>query len=285
MSSKIDLSDLERKLNKNFFLSGSLTQILGVVNNPRSSAGEIEQALKYDPGITLKILKLANSAYYRATKEVTNIRAAIVLLGVSIIKNLTLQAGLDGYFKTEEATGLFSGPGLWLHSMGVGVCAKMICRRLHLGNAEDFFTLGMLHDIGLLIEYKLYREPFLRVCERLQKGQEELCHAEKEVFGVDHATLAKHLCEKWSMPAVLTQVVQFHHIPLEAPEDIRRTACALYAANQIVKKKTCGFRFPGSQDLAPEVLTLLGLEDIDVEVLGEDFEIEIKSLPGVESCA
>lgn len=276
----IDLNDLERQLDRSFLQSPALMQVLKVVNNARSSAAEIEQALKYDPSFTLKILKLANSAYYRTAAEITNIRSAIVLLGLNVIKSLTIQAGLDNYFQTGEAIGVFSGPGLWQHSVGVGVCAKMLCRRLRLGNAEDFFTAGILHDIGLLIEYKLYPDLFRRLCERLQAVRETLCHAELEVFGRDHAALGRFLCEKWNLPRVLVQGVQFHHTPLEAPEDIRNTASALYLANQVVKIKTCGFSFPGGHDIAPEALALLKLEPVDAEILCEDFAAEIENLPG-----
>jgi len=133
----IDINDLSRKLHNVFPMPQILAKILAVVNDPQASISALEQVFKYEPSFTLKILTLANSAYYGSPGKITNIRAAITLLGFNMIKILPIHATVNEMFHFGTNTPIFSGYELWKHSVGVGVCAKMIARRLRLGKIDS----------------------------------------------------------------------------------------------------------------------------------------------------
>jgi HD-like signal output (HDOD) protein len=248
-ASAIDLNVLVDKLQTSFPMPHIYARIMEEINNPNSTTAAFEKIFKNDPNLTLEILKLANSAYYGMPGKVTSIRSAIVLLGINLIRGLVLQTSVSNLLVTEEKSERFSGYDLWKHSVGVGVVAKMISRRLRQGNAEDYFTLGILHDIGLFIEYRFYATPFLGILARLQGEKEELIQIEHEVFGTDHAALTQLLCEKWGMPDTITQVVGWHHSPLQAPELQRKPACIINLANYVVHQNQYGFTYPGPHTL------------------------------------
>jgi len=267
---KVDVEELNRKLQGVFPMPQILSKILKVVNDPKANVALLERTFEYEPSISLRILSLANSAYYGRASKVTNIRAAITLLGFNLVKSLAIQAGLNEQFRLAADTSLFSGGDLWKHSVGVGVCARMISRRLRLGDAEDYFTLGLLHDMGLLIEFQFYREAFLDILGRVQAGQGELYDIEREILGVDHAALAEMMFVKWNLPAKLSCAVRYHHRPLEAPEDAQIPAGVVCAANAIVRRSQFGFSY-STGELDPAVLARLRLEPVDLDVLQEDF--------------
>lgn len=275
---KIDLEELNKRLHDILPMPQILAKILKAVNDPQTSAANVEQIFKYEPSFTLKLMTLANSAYYGSPGKVSNIRAAITVLGFNMIKSLAIHASVNEFFNFGTNTSMFSGYDLWKHSVGVGLCAKMISRRLRLGNAEDFFTMGILHDMGLIIEYQFYREPFLQVLTELKDQGGHITDIEKNVMGTNHAELAAMICQKWNMPEELGLLLKYHHSPLEVPDALKPAACVLCAANVITKKNRYGFYYPSQEEVMPEAMAILGIEKIDMEVLGEDFVQETQEM-------
>ncbi|MCD4813493.1 HDOD domain-containing protein [bacterium] len=275
---KMKIEELTDKLQNVFPMPQILAKILKTINDPGASSASVELVFKYEPSFTLKLLTLANSAYYGSPGKITNIRAAITLLGFNLVKSIAVHASVNEFFNFGSNNSIFSGYDLWKHSVGVGVCAKMISRRLHLGNAEDFFTLGILHDVGLIIEYQFYRDEFVAILSKLQNGWHEIVELEQEFLGVDHTLLAKMICDKWQMPESLGEIIVHHHQPLHAPEGLQKHACAMYVANHIVKKCRYGFYYGKPEPFVPGILERLEMEAVDVEVLQEDFEQEINEL-------
>jgi HD-like signal output (HDOD) protein len=273
----VDLQALSGRIQDIFPMPLILEKILQVVNRPESSMADIESVFKYEPSLTLKILTLANSAYFGVPEKVTNIRAAITLLGLNLIKSLAIHASVNELFRFGTTLPSFSGYELWKHSVGVAVAAKMVARRLRLGQGEDFFTLGILHDVGLIIEYQFFREQFVSILSRLHVPGMRLAECEREVLGTDHAAVARMLGEKWSLPPAFCRILEFHHHPLEAPADLRRSAAAVYLADNLVRRKAFGFGcLPEVPD--PEVFAVLGCTEADLAPLSGDFDQEIVEL-------
>lgn len=273
-SSLINFEELGNKIQDIFPMPQILKRILQAVNDPNASAATIETIFKYEPSLTLKILSLANSAYFGCPEKITNIRAAITLLGLNLIKSLAIHASVNELFRFGTMIPCFSGYELWKHSVGVAVGAKMISRRSQVGTAEDFFTLGILHDIGLIIEYQFYRETFLAILSRLQEPGQNLIRLEKESLGADHAEIAGFLCQKWNMPETITRILEFHHSPLAAPEIYRKPAAVLYLGDQLAHRKNFGFSSP-ADPLQPEILSLIAWSAADWEAANLEFDHEI----------
>ena len=82
-----------------------VVETLRKLNDPTSSASDVAQSLSRDEGLVLRILKLANSAAYGMTRNISSISEAIVLLGYKNVSNIVLAAtvysvmdkGLSGY--------------------------------------------------------------------------------------------------------------------------------------------------------------------------------------------
>jgi HD-like signal output (HDOD) protein len=274
-TNKIDIQDLNQKMDTLFPMPQTLTKILAALNNPDTNIAELEKLVKLDTTFSFKILSLSNSAFYGASQKITNMHMALSLLGFNVIKSLAFQASTNQFFSTSSiSNSIFSAQGLWKHSVGVAVCARMLSRRTKTGNAEDFFTMGILHDMGTLIESQFYPDLWALVLERLPQGTTTLFELEKEHIGMDHSSISHLLCEKWALPAHLGMVLNFHHMPLQSPEDFRRGAIILYLADKIVMQAQCGFFYPRGEEYDAAVLTVLGMDPVDLEVLLEDFQAE-----------
>jgi HD-like signal output (HDOD) protein len=270
----IKLDELNRKIEKLYPMPQTLMKITEALNNPNINMVRVEDILKSDPDFSFKLLSLANSAFYGSPNKVTNMHMAITLLGFNTIKNLVVQTSVQQTFGAERPESCVPTQMLWKHSVGVAVCAKMLSRRLRLGNAEDFFTMGILHDLGFLIESQFYALPLSQMLDKVNREKQSLTKLERQVLGLDHAQITRLLSEKWQLPAALTMPLSHHHEPLASPEENRRSVGALYLADKIVMQANYGFVYARDREDDDAVLALLNLEPVDFEVMLEDFQEE-----------
>jgi HD-like signal output (HDOD) protein len=132
----------------------------------------------------------------------------------------------------------------------------------------------------LLLEYQFYPELFQATLKRLSanEGGLSLTQIEEAVMGTHHGMLSQLLCEKWKLPSGISMAVRYHHQPMAAPENDRSTSAVVFIANTIVRQAHFGFYYEVEEPFLDECLTLLNLEVVDLDVLREDFEQDIKDL-------
>ena len=56
---------------------------------------------------------------------------------------------------------------------------------------------------------------------------------EKLIAGVNHGEIGALIAEKWNFPDVIVNVIRFHHIPEEAPKDMRKITSLVYLADMM----------------------------------------------------
>lgn len=62
-------------------------KIIQVVENPKSTARDLHEVIKNDPALSARLLKVVNSAFYGLPGQIASVDRAIVLLGLSAVKN------------------------------------------------------------------------------------------------------------------------------------------------------------------------------------------------------
>jgi len=271
--------DFQGKLNEIYPMPHILVKVFRAVSDPDSNYDQLEAIVKHDPAFTLKILSLANSAYY-GRSNITSIREAIGLLGTNTLKNLCINVCAHDLFSFGKIKYNFSGYELWKHSVGVGICARVIGDYLGCGKQVDFFTMGILHDIGLTLEYQLQQEVFMTFLNCLHDRSKDLVALEEDVLGTNHATLSKMLCEQWLIPEEVGAAVGWHHAPLEAPEQVRFYACLLAVADRLVMERGFGFVPPYLAEVPDQVLQILQLDAAHLRQVNLLFTTELAH-PGI----
>jgi len=239
--------------------SQSVSRVLTMTSDMNCSPRELVEVVSLDPVLTLKILKLVNSAYFGLAQKVTSIHHALVYLGLNTLKNITLSLAMIGALPRKNKAG-FDADALWLHSLGTGVTARLLAKgRLKLGDeAEDYFVAGLLHDVGKLIFARYMPEQFKEALLAAGEGEVSLCEAEKRAIGADHAEVGAMLAAKWQLSDELAAALGRHHVP-EQGEPLPMLD-AIFAANQAVKVLNCGLSGDSIPRELPEgVATRLGV--------------------------
>ncbi len=193
-------------------ISGVAVQVLKLLDDPDSTAEEVQKILRLDPGLTANILKLTNSAYFGLPNKVGSVRQAIVMLGwkrlVRIVLSTCVNAVMD-----KSIPGYDLPPGeLWRHSVAVSVTAEGLMKELNLEADDEIFTAALLHDLGKLVMGEFVAEDLAAIRLTAEKGI-PFQMAEREVLGTDHAEIGGMLMERWSFPPQFVSAVRWHHEP------------------------------------------------------------------------
>lgn len=190
--------------------------------------------IQKDPGMTAKILKLVNSAFFGLRRTIGDAQEAVAYLGIDIVKTLVLTNSIFQQSKPFE-TRAFGISDVWHHSMSVAAGAKAIAKAegMPLAAQEEAFVGGILHDVGVLILASNFPEMYNRSTELVEAEHIQLSTAEQEIFGVTHAEVGAYLMGLWGLPAGILKIVSQHHRPHAFEGDGLCTVMTVHAADVI----------------------------------------------------
>ena len=236
-------------------------KIIEIVENPKSTARDLHEVIKNDPALSVKVLKVVNSAFYGLPGQVASVDRATILLGLSAVKNIAIAASIARLFKGSRISEHFSASDLWRHSVAVAVAARSIAKLApHPVLADEVFVAGLIHDIGTLIERQAYPEQFAEVIDRCVEGEVDFLDCEREVIGADHQAFGVGLTTKWKFPRHLRAAVGFHHNPDALSPELRNMAVLIHAADVIACEEQLGFCLTArGQSISEEQLETLGI--------------------------
>jgi putative nucleotidyltransferase with HDIG domain len=196
-------------------LPSVILRILEVMNNPMADARDVEREIIEDPVITGKILKIANSPFYGANRDISSVSQAVVLMGFAEVQNIALSVSIFSRF--AEPTRLFDRHQFWEHCFATATTAEALQRRVNAQTNEGF-VVGLLHDIGRIVLDQQFPNEFREIVTLAEARKISLLEAERRVLGVTHCDVGYWVTEKWNLPPILTDSILFHHTPFSCRE-------------------------------------------------------------------
>jgi len=187
-------------------------------NGSLASMKEVGDTLSKDQGLTARILKLANSAYYGLQAEVQSVARASAVLGMAEIRNIVLALGVTGLTRRYPMPEDFDLGQYWAHQFMVAMVARELSRMTDVGKPENLFTSGLLHDFGKLVTALKRPDDWLAIREIAESDEMIDSEAEEEYWGLDHAVIGALVLRSWDLPAALVEPVNWHHSPDLSPE-------------------------------------------------------------------
>jgi len=182
------------------------------LSSPLSTLDSIAAIVKEDPGLTVKLLQIVNSAAFGISRKISNVPEAVQLIGTQILRAimLTVQA-----FKFYEETSMrsVSLTQLWNHSLRTAIAAERLARfeKLPPQWCEEAFVAGLLHDIGKLVLAANADEEYEMIFKKSRAENIPLDQLEKEMFGATHAQIGAYLLGLWGIPENIINTVELHH--------------------------------------------------------------------------
>ncbi|GAA0635563.1 diguanylate cyclase [Halomonas beimenensis] len=193
-------------------LPSAVLRVLELSRCPEASTSDYAAAIEPDPALTLRVMALANSAFYsRQAGEVHQCQDAVGRLGT----DATLAAALSFGLRDLEVPDRF-----WHRALTAATAARELARRLCPEAASRLFTAALLQDVGILALVALEGEAYASRLECLVQHP-ELAVAEREAYGCDHARVGAWLARDWGASLDLARLIADSHGPLTADDPQR----------------------------------------------------------------
>lgn len=191
-------------------------RISQAVEDPECSFVEIGGIISGDPALSARLLRIVNSSFFGFPSKIETITHAVTIVGMAQLNDLALATTVVQQFKGIPQK-LIDMKKFWFHSVATGLAARIIAVYRREPNADRFYLMGMLHDLGRLVLFLNAPEQMTKVMGRYEKDKELFHDAENQVLGLDHSDVVGMLLEVWKLPEMLQEAVAFHHTPSQSP--------------------------------------------------------------------
>ena len=198
-----------------------------------ASTADLVSLIERSQKLTVRVLAIANSAAYGLEFQVTTLHRAISILGICEVRNLAVLVGTASVIKEAKLPQAFNINGLWQHQLKTaalgralaahlggpsGVCGPAAKKDDRLGMLPDeAYVAGLLHDIGKVF-FAASRPDLWEAVEEKRRGEGLQCfEAENAYWGMDHALIGAEVLHSWKLPLLLTEPINWHHAPEQAP--------------------------------------------------------------------
>lgn len=201
------------------------------INHPRSSIADVAKIISEDQGLTVRILKLANSPLFGCFSKIESITQAVTIIGVQQVRELALAISVMDVFKGIPQD-LVNMEQFWRHSIATGLTARLLATSQRESNLERFFVGGILHDVGRLVMFIKVPDLCREILEECRANRLLLHQAERKRLSFDHADVGGNLLRRWKIPPRIAEPVEFHH-RCQRAEQYPREASILHFADVI----------------------------------------------------
>ena len=222
---------------------------------------EIGRVLGEDPGLTARVLSIANSSAYGLQDKVVSTEQAATVIGERALRNVVLQASIAQRYEHLCERAALDLEAIWEHAMETAQLSQMLgsaCRRETGLAADEFHTCGLLHDLGKVVLLDSLGDDYAQVLARAREERRALHQIEAEELGFSHVEVGALLSRRWGLPREVALAIAFHHGPLERILESPSVAAVAVADQLSYRARGEGF------DQATEQLARVALRALDV---------------------
>ncbi|MCZ4303676.1 diguanylate cyclase [Zoogloeaceae bacterium G21618-S1] len=215
MGSNIDIRTFEQIKASGDLPSpkGAALAIIRLTRKEDLSLAELARVIKTDPAFVGRLIKAANGAAFGSRRSVASVQDALVVLGLSSVRNMALGFSLLSSYRNGGCRG-FDYDGFWSGSLVMAIAMQAVAQRIRSAPADEMFCLGLLSHIGELALATIYPGPYGEVLA-LQKAAEasDLAVCERTAFAMDHRELTAAMLADWGLPSLFVETAALFEVP------------------------------------------------------------------------
>lgn len=204
MDSNATNFQLDKDLESIPTIATSKMRLFELLEEEEADVREVERIISSDPAMAAKVIRLANSSFYRHSAGAMGIHEAIMTIGFDMVKCISLSIAVLETFGSNTLV----AKDLWYHSYAVALTGCSLGRNRI--EQEWLFTGGLLHDLGRMVLLYKCPEIYVPLCSATAWPSRE---REQEVFGTDHASLGRLVSSHWHFPDEVIEIIATHHEP------------------------------------------------------------------------
>ncbi|MGN0018163.1 MAG: HDOD domain-containing protein [Candidatus Gastranaerophilaceae bacterium] len=228
-----NIASITEKITNIPSLPEIINKSIELMQNDKTSVNDLAKIISNDIGLTARVLKLVNSAYYGFPKQISTIEQAISILGFTTLKGLIISASIFKMF-SNKGNSSFDYKNFWKHSILVATTSNILIKQTGTDENENIFSAAFLHDIGKVIFAQYDWQSYSNVCKMDNLTDTELLKAEEHYCGLNHCEIANLVAYSWNLPDIFCDIISFHHNP-QASQHYKKECQIVQLANIIIK--------------------------------------------------
>ncbi len=247
-----------------------MAELLKALGDEDVGMNDLAKIIAKDPSMSMNVLKIANSAFYRLPYKVATVDHAVRMLGMKEITMICVACGAYRALMPRRNEQTFNFDDFWKHSVATGVIARKICRELRIGDHNIAYFLGLLHDVGKIILDRFAHDIYTIVIQTTFDECVSMIEAEKHLIGESHDVIGGFVMERWKLPEIFADAARYHHSVMESPEHNRVIVGAISLADQLARVRYFGFGGDKSGVVFSETEAFKVIEGVNPEIADID---------------
>lgn len=196
-----------------------LNALLSELAKDQSSIESISKIISQDISLTARLLRVANSAYYKRQTDIRTVNQAINVLGTRAVKALALSVSFFDMTGGMEHAGVINLRDFWRHNLEVAVLSSQIASEVPSIQSEEAFACGLLHDLGIVFFIQMIPGDYNQVL--LQAANSDILEkTEIKLLGTSHSEIGAEIASAWKLPEIFRETIANHHLQsIQNPEE------------------------------------------------------------------
>lgn len=235
-----------------------LPKLLMVLRDADTDIDHIVELLAFDPGLTVKLIRLCNSAALGGEIRVTDVGQAVNRLGLNSVFKLVAALTGNSVLKSPAVVSVLDVDRLWEHSVMVALAASLLAKDKDEDDSAAF-TSGLLHESGKIVMAQAFQENYEQMLTQNADSAAQLVNQERLTYGFDYPEAGGRMLARGAFPEVIVASITYQHRPGEA-QAYARAAALLSVANTLASRAKHPEKEAADTEPAhPEALKILDL--------------------------
>ena len=244
------------------------------------TAEQLAEVAMLDAGISARMLRLANSVYYRG-HGVKSIAEAVLRVGIDGVRDVVYALSLMRALRPMQ----FAYRPYWRHCLAVAQATQILqlrARKVAVPSTE-LHAAGLMHDIGMLVLDRTLGVGYGRILANAHEAARPLFEVEREMIDTDHADVGARLLERWNLPEQLAQATAGHHDPfLTASPTAQLVYLADFICNHHAVHHGTAYR---PEVCTPEIWDALGIAEAELPEIVTEVDASLSKADAILAVA
>ena len=167
--SKITVEEILQKVNAIPAFPATVIKLIKMMDDPNVSVSSIKEVIRTDEGLTVKLLRVANSAFYRGRREIKTIEDAVIVLGLRTVKSMIFSVTVSPILSKELSGYDLGKEALWRQSQLSAMTAQTIAKKCKFKEVDLAYTAGLLKDVGKVVLDEYVKNNFDEVMKEVEE--------------------------------------------------------------------------------------------------------------------
>ena len=210
-------------------------EALDIVNSDDPDIKTLQQVILHDPMLANMLMRHANSPLYHRNQTISNVPAAIRVLGLKSIRSAIVMATMQLVAKPDPIN-----QPIWDHCLAIALMSRLLAEEINRNIGDDVEFIALIHDMGMLVLASNFPDHYKAIMNTAIKKGTAIDALEEETFGIQHGAVMQHLLKQFRLPNDFIRLLtDFHsHKPVPAIEtDAQRFSDILSLAHLLVQEQ------------------------------------------------